>query len=158
MSFKSHSRGTYWFLSEGIRENLFYRVCLQFLSLRVSMLTSVHHRQRLQWARDRLNWTVNDWKKVDESDESLFCSTIWRVGYARVFYLEKCWHHYTLWTKTSWWRKCDGLNSVLLGNAGSCHSCRPEFDVFHLPEYRCRPGTFLHGNGILQWRYLFSTG
>ncbi|KAG9337154.1 hypothetical protein JZ751_029745 [Albula glossodonta] len=33
-------------------------------SVRVPMLTPVHRRNRLQWARQRRKWTLEDWKKV----------------------------------------------------------------------------------------------
>ena len=37
------------------------------------LLTPVLRRQRLQWARERQNWTVEQWKKVAWSGESRFC-------------------------------------------------------------------------------------
>ena len=40
--------------------------------VRVPMLTPVHRRKRLQWARERQNWTMEQWKKVAWSDESRF--------------------------------------------------------------------------------------
>ena len=40
--------------------------------VRVSMMTSVHHRKRLQWARERRNWTLEQWKMVTWFDESRF--------------------------------------------------------------------------------------
>ena len=36
------------------------------------MITPVHHRKRLQWAHERRNWTLEQWKKVAWSDESRF--------------------------------------------------------------------------------------
>ena len=36
------------------------------------MMTPVHHQKRLQWARERRNWTLEQWKKVSWSDESRF--------------------------------------------------------------------------------------
>ena len=38
----------------------------------VPMMTPVHRRKRLQWARERRNWTLEQWKKVAWSDESHF--------------------------------------------------------------------------------------
>ena len=40
--------------------------------VRVPMTTPVHHRKRLQGARERWNWTLEQWKKVAWSDESCF--------------------------------------------------------------------------------------
>ncbi|KAJ8276573.1 hypothetical protein COCON_G00083250, partial [Conger conger] len=38
----------------------------------VPVLTPVHRRKRLEWARERQNWTLEQWKKVVWSDESRF--------------------------------------------------------------------------------------
>ena len=38
----------------------------------VPMMTPVHYRKRLQWAHERRNWTLEQWKKVAWSDESRF--------------------------------------------------------------------------------------
>ena len=64
------------------------------------------------------------------------------------------------WGKTtSWWRECDALGNVLLGNPGSGHSFERQFDTCHLPKHRCRPGTplqntkamvFPDGSGLFQ--------
>ena len=35
-------------------------------------MTPAHHLKRLQWARERRNWTLEQWKKVAWSDESRF--------------------------------------------------------------------------------------
>ena len=40
--------------------------------VRVPMMTPVHRRKRLQWARKHQNWTLGQWKKVAWSDESRF--------------------------------------------------------------------------------------
>ena len=40
--------------------------------VRVLMMTPVHRRKRLQWARESRNWTLEQWKKVAWSDESRF--------------------------------------------------------------------------------------
>ena len=40
--------------------------------VRVPMMTPVHRRKRLQWAREHRNWTLEQWKKVAWSDESRF--------------------------------------------------------------------------------------
>ena len=40
--------------------------------VRVPMMTPVHHRKRLQWASERRNWILEQWKKVAWSDESHF--------------------------------------------------------------------------------------
>lgn len=40
--------------------------------VRVPMMTPVHCRKRLQWAREHQNWTTEQWKKVAWSDESRF--------------------------------------------------------------------------------------
>ncbi|KAK3531598.1 hypothetical protein QTP70_024987 [Hemibagrus guttatus] len=40
--------------------------------VRVPMLTPVHHRKHQQWTREHQNWTIEQWKKVDWSDESCF--------------------------------------------------------------------------------------
>ena len=40
--------------------------------VRVAMMTPVHRRKRLQWARECQNWTLEQWKKVAWSDESRF--------------------------------------------------------------------------------------
>jgi len=36
---------------------------------------------------------------------------------------------------TSWWKKCDALSNVLLGNPGFGHSCGCKFDTCHLPKH-----------------------
>ena len=36
------------------------------------MMTPVHRRKCLQWARERRNWTLEQWKKIAWSDESRF--------------------------------------------------------------------------------------
>lgn len=36
-------------------------------------LTQRHRRDRLDWARGHVNWTVNDWASVLFTDESRFC-------------------------------------------------------------------------------------
>ena len=36
------------------------------------MMTPVHHQKRLQWARERRNWTLEQWLVVAWSDESRF--------------------------------------------------------------------------------------
>uniref|UniRef100_A0A3B3YRI5 Transposase Tc1-like domain-containing protein n=1 Tax=Poecilia mexicana TaxID=48701 RepID=A0A3B3YRI5_9TELE len=36
-------------------------------------LTPKHKRTRLQWAKERQSWTVDDWMKVVFSDESIIC-------------------------------------------------------------------------------------
>ena len=38
----------------------------------VPMMTPVHRRKCLQWARERRKWTLERWKKVAWSDESRF--------------------------------------------------------------------------------------
>ena len=38
----------------------------------VPMMTQVHLRKHRQWARERWNWTLEQWKKVAWSNESLF--------------------------------------------------------------------------------------
>ena len=40
--------------------------------VRVAIMTPVHRRKCLQWARERRNWTLEQWKKVAWSDESSF--------------------------------------------------------------------------------------
>ena len=40
--------------------------------VRVPMMTPVHRRKHLQWAREHQNWTLEQWKKVAWSDESRF--------------------------------------------------------------------------------------
>jgi len=40
--------------------------------VRVPMITPVHRRKCLQWAREHQNWTLEQWKKVAWSDESHF--------------------------------------------------------------------------------------
>ena len=40
--------------------------------VRMPMMTPVHCRKRLQWARKRRNWTLEQWKKVAWSEESRF--------------------------------------------------------------------------------------
>ena len=40
--------------------------------VRMPMMTPVHRRKHLQWARERRNWTLEQWKKVAWSDESRF--------------------------------------------------------------------------------------
>ena len=40
--------------------------------VRVPMMNPVHHQRRLQWASERRNWTLEQWKKVAWSDESRF--------------------------------------------------------------------------------------
>ena len=40
--------------------------------VRWPMMTSVHRGKRLQWGRERQNWTLKQWKKVAWSDESRF--------------------------------------------------------------------------------------
>ena len=40
--------------------------------VRVPIMTTVHRQKRLQWARGRRNWTLEQWKKVAWSDESRF--------------------------------------------------------------------------------------
>ncbi|KAJ8254683.1 hypothetical protein GJAV_G00196010 [Gymnothorax javanicus] len=41
-------------------------------SVSVRMLTPDHHQQRLQWAQEHQDWTLEQWKKVVWSDESQF--------------------------------------------------------------------------------------
>ena len=41
-------------------------------AVRVSMMTPIHHRNRLQWAHEHRNWTLEQWKKVTWSDECRF--------------------------------------------------------------------------------------
>jgi len=38
----------------------------------VPMQTARHRQQRMKWAQDHRDWTVDDWKKVAWSDESRF--------------------------------------------------------------------------------------
>ncbi|MCI4375533.1 hypothetical protein PGIGA_G00110650 [Pangasianodon gigas] len=40
--------------------------------VRSPILTPVHHRKHLQWAREHQNWTMEQWKKVPWSNESRF--------------------------------------------------------------------------------------
>lgn len=35
-------------------------------------LTDNHKKRRLQWAKDKVNWSLEDWKRVVWSDESLY--------------------------------------------------------------------------------------
>ncbi|GBM07838.1 hypothetical protein AVEN_138677-1 [Araneus ventricosus] len=39
---------------------------------RVHLLTKRHRQLRLQWAREHRDWTMDEWKRVDWSDESRF--------------------------------------------------------------------------------------
>lgn len=39
---------------------------------RVPLLTAHHRQQRLQWAREHRNWTIEEWKAVTWSDELRF--------------------------------------------------------------------------------------
>ncbi|EIE91034.1 hypothetical protein RO3G_15745 [Rhizopus delemar RA 99-880] len=36
-------------------------------------LTARHHKSRPQWAKERTNWTEDQWRNVVWSDESRFC-------------------------------------------------------------------------------------
>uniref|UniRef100_A0A3Q3AY27 Tc1-like transposase DDE domain-containing protein n=1 Tax=Kryptolebias marmoratus TaxID=37003 RepID=A0A3Q3AY27_KRYMA len=46
---------------------------LKAISKRKPALTPKHKRTRLQWAKERQSWTVDDWMKVIFSDESRIC-------------------------------------------------------------------------------------
>ena len=35
--------------------------------------------------------------------------------------------------KARWWRQCNALGNVVVGNFGSCHSCGCNFDTYRLP-------------------------
>lgn len=39
--------------------------------------------------------------------------------------------------KASWWRQCDALNNVLLGNLGPCLPCECYFGTYQLPAGTC---------------------
>ena len=66
--------GGYW---RNVSQSTVYRTLLRtglriHRPVRVPMMTPVHHRKHLQWARERRNWTLEQWKKVTGSDESSF--------------------------------------------------------------------------------------
>ena len=42
-------------------------------------LTRYHVQMRLEWARDHVTWTQNDWAPVLFTDESRFCARVWRM-------------------------------------------------------------------------------
>src|SRR5580765_5927910 len=42
------------------------------ISIKKSLISKKNKKTRLQFAKDHLNWTVEDWKKVAFSDESKF--------------------------------------------------------------------------------------
>jgi transposase len=44
-----------------------------YIARRKPLLTKVHRHRRLLWCKQRLNWTVEQWRQVIFSDESSFC-------------------------------------------------------------------------------------
>ena len=132
-----------------VHRTLLYMGLRSHRPVAVPMMTPVHRQKRLQWARERRNWTLEQWKKVAWSDESRFLLDH-MAGRVRVapFTWGSDGTRMHCGKTTSWWRECDALGNVLPGNTGSGHSCGRQFDMCHLAKHRCRPGTPLLGNGI----------
>ena len=111
--------------------------------VRVPMMTPVHRRKSLQWARERRNWTLEQWKKVSWSNESHF----------RLDHVDGRLRVEVMAPGCTVGRRQAGGGSAMLWamfcwETLSGHSCGRQFDTCHLPKHRCRPGTPLHGNGI----------
>ena len=99
--------------------------------------------QCLLWACGRRNWTLEQWEKVAWSDESRFLLQH-VAGQVRV----RDGSRMHCGKKASWWRQCDALGNILLGNLGSWHSRGCYLDTYHLPKHCCRPRTPRDGKGI----------
>ena len=64
---------------------------------RVPLLSAKHKKLRLQWAKERKHWTLEDWKNIGWSDESRFdesyCFTLMGgLGYGEN-HMSTCIHH-----------------------------------------------------------------
>ena len=116
--------------------------------IRVPMMTPVHRRKRLQWARERPNWTMEQWKKVVWSDEAPFPFD--HVD-GRVFVRHLPGE--VMAPGCTVGRRQAGGGSVMLWAMFCWETLGPAIHVdvnltCHLPKHRCRPGTPIHGNGI----------
>ena len=102
---------------------------------------------------EQQNWTMEQWKKMAWSDESRFLLQH-VAGQVRV----RDGSRMHCGKKASWWRQCDALGYILLGNLGSWHSRGCYLDTYHLPKHCCRPRTPFHDNSIPRWYWSLSVG
>lgn len=52
-------------------------------------ITDRHRIKRLQWARERSDWSLDQWKRIIFSDEAWFCSGWHRMPYIHRFHDER---------------------------------------------------------------------
>jgi transposase len=55
---------------ETVRRSLKASGMVPFVKPKKPLLTSKHRKERLKWAKEHINWTLDDWKKVVWSDET----------------------------------------------------------------------------------------
>ncbi|KAG1191131.1 hypothetical protein G6F70_009343 [Rhizopus microsporus] len=55
---------------ETVRRSLKASGMVSFVKPKKPLLTSKHRKERLMWAKEHVNWTLDDWKRVVWSDET----------------------------------------------------------------------------------------
>ncbi len=101
---------------------------------RVPLLSAKNRKRWLQFTQTHQNWTIEDWKNVAWSDESLFLLRHSDVGSEFGVKNMKAWIILPCLNGSSWWWWCKGVGGIFLARFGPLHPNWALFIHHSLPE------------------------
>ncbi|GFV71077.1 HTH_Tnp_Tc3_2 domain-containing protein [Trichonephila clavipes] len=125
---------------------------------RMPLLTKRYHQLRLHWAQEHRDSSMDQWERVDWSDESRFV-----IHYADGHIRIRCLPGEQLLPRCTISHKHAGgqyyaLKDVLLGISGTRGCGRADHERYRVSEHHCGPVAPLHDLCFSSWKWNAPTG